>query len=109
MLKSRRTENQCLAFRPVTPHLILIFTWNNASLHWRAHTASPLISEANFFISTSAIPLTSQDVNGLVIEAKFFSQSAYPLENNCFNCGFNTHQLKLPYLTVLRSWEWKGI
>jgi len=39
-------------------------------------SASPLISEANFFISALAVLLTSQDVNGLVIEAKFFSQSA---------------------------------
>jgi len=35
----------------------------------------PLISEANFFVSALAVPLTSRNVNGLVIEAKFFSQS----------------------------------
>jgi len=40
------------------------------------HTASLLISEANFFSSALAVPLTSQDINGLVIEAKFFRQSA---------------------------------
>jgi len=31
----------------------------------------PLISEANFFISALAVPLMSQGVNGLVIEANF--------------------------------------
>jgi len=41
-----------------------------------AHTASPLISEANFYISALAVLLMPQDINGLVIEAKFFSQSA---------------------------------
>jgi len=45
-------------------------------LHTWAHTASLLISEANFFISALALSLTSQDVNGLIIEANFFSQSA---------------------------------
>jgi len=60
-----------------------------------AHTANPLIIETNFFISALAVPLTSQDVNGLVIEAKFFSQSANLLQKNCFNRIVSiTHQLK---------------
>jgi len=32
-----------------------------------------LISETNFFISALAVSLTSQNVNGLVIEVKFFT------------------------------------
>jgi len=56
---------------------------------------NPLISKANFFISALAVPLTSYDVNGLIIEAKFCSQSANPLENNCFNRGFNNTSTKI--------------
>jgi len=72
----------------------------NYENHRWAHTASPLISEANFFISALAVLLTSQDVNGLVIEAKFFLTN--PLENNCFNRGFSNTSTKIyhirPYL-----------
>ena len=42
-------------------------------------SAIPVISEANIFINRLAVPLTFKNVNGLVIEAKFFSQSAIPL------------------------------
>jgi len=40
----------------------------------------------------------SQDVNGQVIEAKFFSQSANPPENNCFNRGFNNTSTKFYHI-----------
>jgi len=66
--------------------------------HRWAHTASPLISKANFFISALAVPLTFQDVNRLVIEAKFFSQSANPRQNNCFNRGFNNTSTKIYHI-----------
>jgi len=42
-------------------------------IHRWAHTASSLSSDANFFICALAVPLTSQNVNGLVIEAKFLA------------------------------------
>jgi len=53
---------------------------HNGEKHRWAHTASPLISEANFFIYALAVPLTSQNVNGLVTKANFFRQTANPLE-----------------------------
>jgi len=37
-----------------------------------AHTANPLINDANYFISALAVSLTSQDINGLVIETNFY-------------------------------------
>jgi len=40
----------------------------------------------------------SQDVNELVIEAKFFSQSANLLENNCFKRGFNNTSTKIYHI-----------
>jgi len=64
-------------------------------MHRWAHTASPLISKANIFISALAVSLTSQNVNGLAIEAKFF---ANPLENNCFNRGFNNTSTKIYHI-----------
>jgi len=67
-------------------------------LHWYihrwVHTASPLISNASFIISALEVSLTFQDVDGLVIDAKFFSQSANPLKNNCLIVVSITHQLK---------------
>jgi len=66
--------------------------------HRWAYTASPLISEANFFISALAVLLTSQGINRLVIKAKFFSQSAIPLENNCFNRSFNITSIKIYHI-----------
>jgi len=38
----------------------------------------------------------SQDVNGLVIEAKFLKKSANLLENNC--CGFNNTWTKIYHI-----------
>jgi len=55
----------------------------------------PLISEANFFIRALAVPLTSQDVNGLDIKAKFLANL---LEKNCFNHGFNNTSTKIYHI-----------
>ena len=57
--------------------------------HRWAQIANPLINVANIFISGLAVPLTFKNVNGLVIEANFFSQSANPPDKNSCNCGFN--------------------
>ena len=59
----------------------------------RTQIANPLISEANIFISGLPIPLTLKNVNGLVIEANFFSQSANMLEKN--SCNHHHHHIYL--------------
>jgi len=71
-----------------------VISAHTSTYRW-VHTTSPLISEANFFISALAVPLTSQDVNGMVIEANFFSKFANQLENNCFNRCFNIAATKI--------------
>jgi len=49
-------------------------------------------------MSALAVPLTSQDVNGLAIKANIFSQPANPLENNCFNRCFNNTTTKIYHI-----------
>ena len=48
--------------------------------HRWAQIVNPLVSRANFFTSGIAVQLTFKNVNGLVMEANFFSQSVNPLE-----------------------------
>ena len=85
---SRHSERFVISCMPIPERLlkseiinvvIVVFEFEYDWHRW-APIANPLISEASIFICGLAVPLTFKNVNGLIIEANFFRQSANPLE-----------------------------
>ena len=79
-------------------------SWYKLWTHRWAQTTNPLISEANIFASGLAVPLTFKNVNGLVIEANFFSESANALEKIAATVVSIKHSQNLPHLAVF-AWQ----